>query len=100
MESLGDILKRITRRDTLRSTNGGGGTYPGSPPTAEACPICKGAGWVSKQVPVGHPDFGEAFPCRCQEGDEADSRTDVLRRYSNLGPLGRISASLPGTILG
>ena len=42
-------------------------------------------------MPVGHPDFGEAFPCRCQEGDEADARTDVLRRYSNLGPLGRIS---------
>ncbi len=75
----------------MRSTNGGGATYPGSPPTAEACPICNGAGWVSKQVPIGHPDFGEAFPCRCQEGDEADSRTDALRRYSNLGPLGRIS---------
>lgn len=42
-------------------------------------------------MPVGHPDFGEAFPCRCQEGNAADGRTDVLRRYSNLGPLGRIA---------
>ena len=53
----------------------------------DVCPICKGAGWVSKRVPVGHPDFGEAFPCRCQQRRDPEQRSDALRRYSNLGAL-------------
>jgi DNA replication protein DnaC len=75
----------------LRNTEGFGAAFPGSLPTAETCPICEGAGWVSKAVPVGHPDFGQAFPCRCQQQDEPAARIAALRRYSNLGPLGRIT---------
>lgn len=39
-------------------------------------------------MPLGHPDFGRAFPCQCQ-GSETDqvSRIAALERYSNLGPL-------------
>jgi DNA replication protein DnaC len=40
---------------------------------------------------VGHPDFGQAFPCRCQQSSDVSTRTAALRRYSNLGPLSRIS---------
>jgi DNA replication protein DnaC len=29
------------------------------------CPICHGVGFYVKDVPVGHPDFGKAQPCRC-----------------------------------
>ena len=42
-------------------------------------------------MPVGHPDFGEAFPCRCQQQSDPASRQDALRRYSNLGALRRIT---------
>ena len=60
-------------------------------PEGEPCPVCRGAGWVSKRVPVGHPDFGEAFPCRrCQQQEPAD-RVEALHRYSNLGALRRIT---------
>ena len=59
-------------------------------PEPEACPRCKGGGWVSKPVPVGHPDFGEAFRCHCRQVDD-DQRRHALRRYSNLGPLGRVT---------
>ena len=42
-------------------------------------------------MPVGHPDFGEAFPCRrCQQQEPAD-RVEALHRYSNLGALRRIT---------
>lgn len=41
-------------------------------------------------MPVGHPDFGEAFPCRCQEQEPA-GRVAALHRYSNLGELRRIT---------
>lgn len=91
MESLGDILRRMTLRNTSKSINGGGATFHGSAPTAEVCPICQGGGWVSKRVPVGHPDFGEAFPCRCQQVEGQSDRIAALRRYSNLGPLARIT---------
>jgi DNA replication protein DnaC len=96
MESLGDILKRITERNTLRSTNGDGATFRGSLQTAEACDVCQGAGWVSKSVPIDHPDFGQAFPCRCQQGEEPAARISALRRYSNLGPLSRITFANTG----
>jgi DNA replication protein DnaC len=94
MESLGDILKRITARDTSKITNGDGVGLRGSErqePPGAVCEICQGAGWVSKRVPVGHPDFGQAFPCRCQQSSDVSTRTAALRRYSNLGPLSRIS---------
>ena len=40
---------------------------------------------------MGHPDFGEVFPCRCQESVAETARHSNLLHYSNLGPLGRIS---------
>ena len=94
MESLGDILRRITARESLKTINDGRAGLPSiSPeePEAPDCPICHGAGWVSKRVPVGHPDFGEAFPCRCQQQETPANRSDALRRYSNLGALSRIT---------
>ena len=42
-------------------------------------------------MPVDHPDFGQAFPCRCRQGDEPADRIAALRRYSNLGALARIT---------
>ena len=71
------------------------GDYPGNPTRTNArqqavsdCHICNGAGWLSSNVPVGHPDFGQAFPCRCLRSDaDATTRTAALERYSKLGPL-------------
>jgi len=34
--------------------------------TDPPCEICGDMGWVTKNVPVGHPDFGKAFPCTCR----------------------------------
>ena len=38
---------------------------------------------------MGHPDFGEAFGCRCRQEADPDTRVAALLRYSNLGPLAR-----------
>ena len=91
MESLGDILRRITVRNISRTTNGDGTVHPRRGADLEICTQCKGSGWVSKLVQVEHPDFGQAFPCHCQEGRNLSGRTAALRRYSNLGPLEIIS---------
>ena len=41
---------------------------PGKAPSpAPVCPRCKGAGYVRRDVPVGHADFGRSLRCpeRC-----------------------------------
>jgi DNA replication protein DnaC len=55
------------------------------------CPLCRGAGFVRKDVPLDHPDFGRAFPCRCVLAEGEDERLARLQRYSNLGPLTRLT---------
>ncbi len=91
MESLGDILRRVTARNTWKPTNGDGARILIDQTEADVCPDCRGSGWVRKDVPIGHPDFGEAFPCHCRETDNPISRVASLRKYSNLGPLSRIT---------
>ena len=91
MESLGDILRRITARNISRTTNGGGVTLPVSEPAVELCPQCNGSGWVTRRVHIGHPEFGQAIPCTCQETQDSTTRAAALRRYSNLGALSRIT---------
>ena len=81
----------MTDKNTWRIIEGAGAEIPPSDADEEACGVCLGAGWVSKNVPVGHPDFGEAFPCRCQQKLDPDQRSDALSRYSNLGSLRRIT---------
>jgi DNA replication protein DnaC len=64
---------------------------PDNDPAAELCPQCNGSGWVTRRVHIGHPEFGQAIPCSCQQTQDSDTRAAALRRYSNLGALSRIS---------
>lgn len=63
-----------------------------TPPQADdVCPICKGRGFLVYDVPVGHPDFGKAVPCRCTQARITATQTAALRQLSNLGALGRLT---------
>ncbi len=42
-------------------------------------------------VPVGHPDFGQAVACPCAKRETADTRASRLLRYSNIGALSRLT---------
>ena len=64
---------------------------PDSEPAADLCPQCNGSGWVTRRVHVGHPEFGQAVPCTCQQTEDTSTRLASLRRYSNLGALSRIT---------
>ncbi len=77
----------------MKHTNGAGrGTArPAEVEEVNLCHRCNGSGWVSKRVHVGHPEFGQAFPCVCQETQNVPTRITALRRYSNLGALARIT---------
>jgi len=57
----------------------------------DACPLCGGAGFVRRAVRLGHPDFGKAFPCHCTLNEGEEERLARLQRYSNLGPLSRLT---------
>ncbi len=54
-----------------------------------ACPRCGGTGYYRRDVPVGHPDFGRALPCRCQAPAQQEARYERLHQASNLGMLKR-----------
>lgn len=58
-------------------------------PEAEPCPICGGVGYVRLKVPVGHPMFGKAVPCRCKRAEIRERR---LGRLLTLGHLESYSA--------
>jgi DNA replication protein DnaC len=79
MERLGDALARL--RPNVRARIGAAVPEPEPDPT---CPICKDFGFVRKDVPLGHPDFGRAITCTCRHGEVRDR----LRRRSQIGALG------------
>ena len=92
MESLGDILKRLHQQSISAST-----VSPENPETEEPadgdppCPICGGMGWLRRDVPVGHADFGKAVPCQCQIHANETERLARLQRFSNMGLLAGIT---------
>lgn len=81
----------MTARRISRTTSEGVGGFQAPEEAQPACPICKGSGWVRLDVPVGHPQFGEVIPCRCRQQEAQAQRLERLKRYSNLGPLSRVS---------
>ena len=78
MERLGEAIARI--RPRLRATRDDESAEAEAEPT---CHICKDFGFVRKDVPLGHPDFGRAIACSCREGEVRDR----LRRRSQIGAL-------------
>lgn len=58
---------------------------------ANVCPICKGAGYLVKDVPFGHPDFGKLYPCQCKIEELRAQRLSDLRNLSQLGKLSRMT---------
>ena len=96
MDNLDEILKRLQR---TRGANGrprddaNGAVFPEDQlvPEEDPCDICHGRLWLVFDAPVGHPDFGRMRPCECIADAIDGDRSDRLRRYSNLGPLSRMT---------
>ncbi|HEX4715031.1 MAG TPA: ATP-binding protein [Ktedonobacteraceae bacterium] len=49
------------------------------------CSTCKGAGFLRRNVPFGHPDFGKPIACGCKELEIKGKRRQQLKALSNLG---------------
>lgn len=50
----------------------------------ELCPICGGVGFLRRDLPVSHPDFGKLTPCICQQNENNRVAREKLYRMSNL----------------
>jgi DNA replication protein DnaC len=46
--------------------------------TEAVCPFCGDAGFVVPDLPIGHPEFGKAVPCRCRQQSLAERRLHAL----------------------
>jgi len=57
----------------------------------DVCPLCKGKGYLRRDVPVGHPDFGRLFPCQCRLAQIEARRFSALRDLGNLSHLKRMT---------
>jgi DNA replication protein DnaC len=93
MRRLDEVLRKAGLAERAKPAEGG--VAPEDPGTADedegVCRLCGGAGFVRKAVPLGHPDFGKAFPCSCTLDEQEENRRARLQRYSNLGPLTRLT---------
>ncbi len=54
------------------------------------CPICGGVGFLRRDVPVDHPDFGRAIPCECKIRETQQAGVDSLRATSGLTHLAQM----------
>ena len=56
---------------------------PGDP----NCPICGGIGYLRRDLPIDHPDFGKIIPCSCRSEEITQSARARLFRMSSLDAL-------------
>lgn len=62
-----------------------------APAPEAACPFCAGARFVRVTSDPQDPRFGHPVPCRCALNEDPDERRARLLRYSQLGPLRRMT---------
>ena len=89
MEDLGEILKRLAIKNSSVDR-----PFTGTPEDngdIEQCKSCGGRGWLVKEVPVGHPEFGQVDACGCQKQDMEQDQYSRLLSYSNLGSLAKFT---------
>lgn len=59
--------------------------------TERLCPICGGVGFLHRDVPIDHPDFGRAIPCDCKLRETQQASVDNLRSGSGLVHLSQMT---------
>ncbi|MCU0510684.1 MAG: ATP-binding protein [Anaerolineae bacterium] len=86
---MGDLLGDFHPPERQSSEEGRKARVPS--PADDVCPVCKGKGFLLRDVPYGHADFGKLIPCRCTEARIALDRSRALHGLSNLGGLERMT---------
>lgn len=79
MKRIGEVLNSISIPVGPAARNGAARQEP-----TYRCPICRDAGWVRMDVPVGHHNFGKLFQCECKAAELSERQREHVRRLSNL----------------
>ena len=78
---------KVVRLADFAGANGLAGEPKASPEPyvdANACPLCKGSGFLRMEAPVGDPNFGKLVPCECTMVLKERKAFDELKKSSNL----------------
>ncbi len=87
MEPIGKTLKKIETTTSKATRPTSSNTEPDSPSPALGdpnCPICGGIGFVRRDLPIDHPDFGRLQICSCRQKSAIQNAQNRLYRLSNL----------------
>lgn len=57
----------------------------------EVCEICGGIGYIRRDLPVDHPDFGQVEICECRKKRQQNSKIERLLEVSNLQAYGNMT---------
>jgi len=92
LEHIGDILRKqsITTTPGIRAEVPSG-LDPEDTPEEPVCPMCRGAKFLHPILPTGRPDYSRVIPCRCVHQEQEGKHQSRLQKYSNLGPLKRLT---------
>ncbi len=71
----------------MKNSTPSSSTDPASEPKQTVCPLCGGAGFLRRDLPVNHPDFGKIVPCDCHTQEIKNRQMKRLRSISNLDQL-------------
>ncbi len=86
MKKVGEVLREWPKGEEPEGAEGRNARaeVPPAGPAQETCPLCRGLGYVRRDLPVGHPDFGKLFPCRCRQAELEAQRLQQLQEASDL----------------
>jgi DNA replication protein DnaC len=94
MESIKDTAGKVARQAQAQRSSGQSAPEAGVGDRSTQnnigdpnCPICKGIGFFSRDLPVGHPDFGKVQVCECRKDQVTASFRNRLYEMSNLDAL-------------
>jgi DNA replication protein DnaC len=96
VNNLDEIFKRIASGHTGERTGATSGeadraAEAAPSPAEEECATCGGLRWIAVEAPVGAPGFGTVRACACQATAWGAAQGELLRRYSQLGSLSRMT---------
>ncbi|MBI4220761.1 MAG: ATP-binding protein [Chloroflexi bacterium] len=91
MNNLEEIFKQIGSNRTGERTAATSSQPDQTPAPEPECGVCGGLRWIAVDAPMGSPDFGRVKPCACQAKAWGGAQADLIRRYSQLGALERLT---------
>jgi DNA replication protein DnaC len=87
-EKIEETLKKLAENTSKDGSTTEAKSAPKSSQLGDPnCPYCHGVGYLRRDLPIDHPDFGRLEICECREDSIHKQIRDRLFRFSNLDEL-------------